>query len=304
MAVLCLKNSTIEGISELTKLKLVERVKSFNREPFTIDYRPFSKFSLGYYWDYDLRRERDTENKVVTFWALHDGDEDNNGTEKYFEPVVTNLDFSQRQNLFQITNSGLLAYNFGQINEIVERHLLDHELVIDADPVLAKAIVTHTGGTLSLDSPEGRVLLLSKPPPLKSPMVVWRSLSRPLVPNYIKGGANLEAKIGDIIEVTNSVWSTSYDPISSYGFAMADETENHPDVYMMKIKLDRGFNKGWFVENTYTPEEHTFKQQFEYSIFGGRFKVINYYEQTVNIPDSLNNLTPVFTRFYELVDIN
>lgn len=281
------------GSAELphhTKVKISGRVP-----PYDKTFRVFPKFPvhIGFYWDYDMRRLND---KTFSFWPLHNASFANTDPQKYFEVVITDLTPKIKSCLRKITSSGVLTYNFEDINTIVNENLLDHELTIDSDPVLLNVIVSHTGATLDLDTHEGKILSTSRSPGLKSNMVVWRALSKPFGSN----GKNFS--VGDRGQVEGSVWSTSYNPISSYGYAMAAETENHPNVYMLKILVPKGFSQGWFVENSVIDDtNYTFKEQFEYSIFGGTFSVLNYYEEVAKIPDSAGNITPVFTRFYEIV---
>jgi len=284
-----------DNLPHFTRLKLLERYNKLLELdlPFDESYHLFTSFEVPFYWDYDLRR---TSTPSLTFWPLHNASFSSTDPSKYFEVVITELTPKIKKALRAITNSGRLSYDFEDINRIVNENLLDHELVIDSNPKLAEAIVNHTGGTLDLTTPLGLILSKSSSPKLKSDMIVWRTLSQPF-----EIGGTL-AKVGDIGRVEGKVWSTSYDPISSYAFAMADETEDYPNVYMLKLLVPKGFTKGWFVENTYLDEaEHVLKEQFEYSIFGGSFQVINYYEKVVEIPDSAGNISPVFTRFYELV---
>jgi len=283
-----------KGLPNLTQLKLFKRFEALKKLGLEFDsnYHIFSTFELGFYWDYDIRR---LKSPSLSFWALHNASFEVTDPRKYFEVVVTELTPKTRSALQNITTFGKLSYDFEEINRIVNENLLNHELEIDSDQNLADAIVSHTGGTLKLDTPLGLILSQSRSPKLKSDMIVWRSLDKPFA---IDGKI---AEIGDKGKVTRAVWSTSYDPISSYGFAMADETENHPNVYMLKILIPKGFNQGWFVENTFNGEDNTLKEQFEYSIFGGSFEMINYYEQPVEVPDSAGNISYVFTRFFELI---
>ena len=113
---------------------------------------------------------------------------------------------------------------------------------------------------------------------IKNPLTVFRTLSRDYEPRL---------RIGNISE-TKDIWSTSYDPISSLGFALADEMEI---CYVMRATVPAMFIGGLLIENNITD---TVKVQHEFTLAAGiPFEVVDIFETILEVPDDRNNIRTI-----------
>lgn len=210
-----------------------------------------------------------------------------NEERKYFEQVYVTL------NEFLVESFDVLlgmwtgyGWNRKDLLETLRRNLPEHTRLLYDNPRLSYLAGQHTGAALSIETEIGMELngwLLAIK--IKNPLTIFRTLSRDYQP---------ELRIGDISE-TKDIWSTSYDPISSLGFALADGLEM---CYVMRACVPAMFKGGLLTENNLTD---TVKVQHEYILAAGiQFEVVDIFEAILDVPDDMNNVRTIQAKVYDI----
>ena len=178
--------------------------------------------------------------------------------DKYFNQKYTALSGEQLMmfnHLLTIGSTRFIHWSHAHLILSLRVSLTEHSELLRTDFDLAKLASKHTGAALKIDTEDGRKFSnMLKQITLTMPLVVFRTLDRDYMPELF-----IDKRMH-----TENIWSTSYDPISSIGFAASN-----PDikkVYIVKVVIPAGFKGGLLVENNIGD---TVKEQHEFTIGAG-----------------------------------
>ncbi len=221
-------------------------------------------------------------------WPLPDsnyGEEDKYFLQKYTRLTKPMVDLFN--SLLSIGTSHIWDYDM--LIMALNKNLLPHTQLLKNNKELANLASSHTGSALSIKTSKGsKFSSYLRNIELVSDFTVYRTLSEDYYPLLHSGN----------IDKTRDIWSTSYDPISSIGFGIAD-----PDItntYVLRIRLPSGFHGGLLVENNCRPD--VVKEQHELTIVSDkRFRVdaiIN--NVKLHIFDDKLNIRVIHAKVYDI----
>lgn len=222
-------------------------------------------------------------------WPVPDsryGDEDKYFNQRYV--VLSELQLAMFNTLLTVGYNRPSGWSYRQLIDSLKVCLIKHTEILRTDFELAKLASLHTGAALKIDTSDGQAFNnILKRITIDTPLVVFRTLDRDYLPSLSVGQ---EAD-------TENIWSTSYDPISSMGFALSD-----PDIkkiYVVKAILPAGFRGGLLVENNIGD---IIKEQHEFTIASGVCFVVMSITDNVEIRlfDDADQVRTVLAKIYTI----
>lgn len=223
-------------------------------------------------------------------WPIPDSSYDEE--DKYFNQKYISLSreqLSMFNRLLTIGSTRFINWSHSHLIYSLKVSLTEHTELLRTDFDLAKLASKHTGAALKIDTEDGHTFdNMLKQITLTMPLVVFRTLDRDYIPELF-----VDKKMH-----TENIWSTSYDPISSIGFAASNT--NIKKVYIVKVVIPAGFKGGLLVENNIGD---TVKEQHEFTIGAGICFDVGDITDNVELRlfDDKNGIRKILAKIYTLV---